>query len=462
MISKDILIIWIGQSGINIAERFWDYAYESLQIPVPQKFTPNGNPIKKTVHEKLDITEYYTQAEIEEARRMFFYNLLDDKDRPSGQPKKYIPRSIFIDVESEPIKSFKIRNRNMFPKESFIFNEFGSYSTFARALRLGEYLKPYLLERIQSLIQTRAIQNLEGIILVHATGGGAGSGLLQNVFDVMKDQFSKIPILTFSIFPSQKLSANIVESYNTVFATSALVKNADGVILLDNDKILEMVQEKYQIQAPSFEDINLVISRIIFSILMQFAMPGAIMRMDFNKIFTNLVPYKYMKFILAGIAPFNFDAFSMNKSEEIVEELTNSDNYLVNVDFQTGKYTSAVFMFMGQLGPEIKTAIRYARERMNYMEWIPSGVSIAITPRKNMTLDGKPLLRQGIILANNTALRLIFQRVLYQFNLMFQKNAFLTHFQKENIESKEMLKSAAKTMLRMVKFYTIAEQSNNQ
>ncbi|MHA1585591.1 MAG: hypothetical protein ACTSVU_07100 [Promethearchaeota archaeon] len=463
--NKDILIIWIGQAGINIAEKFWDYAFESLGIPVPIKFDKNGNKMEPTISENSDSfvkKEFYSDFEKEEARRMFFYNLLDEKDQQSGKPRKYIPRTIFLDVDTEPIRSFAKRTSKMFPKESFIYNQSGSYSMFSRAERKGEFLKPRLLEQISSLIKMRAIQNLEGIILVHATGGGAGSGLLSSVFDVLEDRFNKVPILTFTIYPSQKLSGNVVESYNTVYTVAKLLDNADASILIDNDKIIELVHEKYEIPSPSFEDINLIISRLIFSTLMQFAMPGAMIRMDFSKIFTNLVPYKYMKFIVPAMAPFKFDEFSQNSTEQIVDEVTDPANLMMNINSTNGKYTSAIFMFMGQLGPEVKTYLRMAKENMNFMTWIPTGMSIAITPREHMTLDGKPLQRQAIMLANNSSVRFLFIKLLRDYHLLMDRKAFLTHFQRENIESANLLEKAADKVERIIKFMEIAEKSSSQ
>ena len=460
--AKDLLLVWIGQAGVNIAERFWSYAYETLGIPVPIKAGEIPSDIDKMLDKKLEMTEFYTDYEIEEARRMFFYNLLDDKDRASNKQKKYIPRSIFIDLEAQPIRSFHERNSHIFPKDDFVYNTFGSHSMWARAKRIGTNLKPYFLDRIQSLIQMRAIQNLEGIVIIHATGGGAGSGLLDSVFEVLQDKFPKVPTLTFSIFPSRKLSGNVIEAYNTIYASNTLLANASASVMLDNDKIIDLVREKYQIESPTYEDINMIISRLIFSVIMQMAMPGAIIRADFNKIFTNLVPYKYMKFLMTSLAPFKFDEFSQNTTEDLVEELTDDNNYMVDVNFGTGRYVSTMYFFMGKLGPEVKTPLRIAKENMNFMPWIPTGMFIGITPREKMTLDGMPLLRQGIALANNSAIRFVFHRIMDQFQVMFKKGAFMHHFRKENIEAEQELKQAAANITRMMKFYEIAEKSTTK
>ena len=452
--AKDILIIWVGQAGVNIAERFWKYAYETLQIPTP------GTKKQELEDSPDSTTEFYSDFEMEEARRLFFYNLMDEKEKSNGgKPTKYIPRTIFLDVETQPSKGFYERNDHMFPKDAFITSNLGSRATFARADRLTDRLKPVLLDKITRMISMRAIQNLEGIILVHATGGGAGSGMLQGIFEVLKDNFNKVPLLTFSIFPSPQLSGNVIEAYNTVFAVNELLTHADATVVLDNDKIIDLVREKYEIASPSFADVNMIISRLIFSVVMQFAFPGAIIRMDFNKLFTNLVPYKYMKFLIAGISPFKFDEFSANKTEEMIQEITDDNNYLLGVDFGPGRYTSALYMFMGKVGPEVKSPLMRRKKNMNFMEWMPTGTALAITPREKMTLDGMPLIRQGIVLANNSAIRFVFQRILEQFNMMMAKKAFLFHFLQDSIESVDKLKKAASNVERMMKFHSIAERS---
>ena len=76
-----------------------------------------------------------------------------------------------------------------------------------------------------------AIGDLEGIILVHGIGGGAGSGLFAETIKNIKQRYSKVPVLTFSIFPSKNLSANVIEPYNSVYAIQALQKYADAVVV---------------------------------------------------------------------------------------------------------------------------------------------------------------------------------------------------------------------------------------
>lgn len=456
--AKDLLLIFIGQAAINIADRFWRYAYETLNIPLPNAMKQMAD-IDKVLHEKLDMTEFYSEYEIEEARRMIFYNLLDERDKNVGKTNKYIPRALFLDLESQPIRYFQEQNKDMFPKEAYIYDTYGSHSMYARAKRLGKNLKPYILERIQSMTRSRAIVNLEGIIIVHATGGGAGSGLLDPLMEVLNDQYSRVPTLSFTILPSPKLSGNVVEAYNTVYALDQLLTKVDASIVLDNEKIVNLIRKKYEINSPTYEDLNLVISRLIFGVIMQFSMPGASMRIDFNKVFTNLVPYKYMKFLCTTISPFKFDEFSQNKLVDMVPELTDPENFLAEMDFNAGKYTSAMFLFMGKVGPEVKTYIRLAKPKMDFMPWIATGTFLALTPRERMTLDGKPLDRQGIMIANHSSIRFVFQRIFLQFKAMFEKQAFMTHFLRENIDSKKELEKAAQSLIRTIKFYQIAEKS---
>ena len=453
--AKDILLIFVGQAGINVAERFWKYAYESLGLHYPEVFYQQAEDRKLT--DTLNITEFYKPEEIEEARRMFFYT--PDEE---GEAKRFIPRAIFLDVEAQPARSLHARNTHVFPERAFIYSTFGSGSTFARAHRMGNNLKPRIEERILHLIKTKAIVNLEGIVVVHATGGGAGSGLLNSLFDVLKTKFYKVPILTFTVYPSTSLSANVIEAYNTVYALNSILISAGGAILVDNEKIIQMIKDKYEIASPSFEDINLILSRLLFSILMQFAMPGSIIRIDYGKIFTNLIPYKYMKFMMPALAPFRFDEFSRNLTKEVVEDITNDENYMVECDLTAGKFTSAMFMFMGKVGPEVQGFIREQKEKMNFVDWMPTGTTVGITPREKMTLDGIPIHRQGVALANHSSIAQAFKRILRQYKLMKDKGAFLNHFLREHIDSVEELEQAEQNVSRMIKFFEIAEKSGKK
>ncbi|MHA1728458.1 MAG: hypothetical protein ACTSWY_06970 [Promethearchaeota archaeon] len=454
-----ILTVWIGQCGINLAEKFWKYTAKSLDISMEGRamemtdmnFSETSSYIAK--NKFLQITDQFKHQEMEDARLSFFYK--------SDDTSKYVPRALFLDTEFDPATSFMKKYKRLFPKENFLIIPFGSASNFARAVRLSKNLLINFFDRLDKMRRIGAIGDLEGIIIVHGIGGGAGSGLFAEAIKNLKNRYSCVPILTFSIFPSKNLSSNVIEPYNSVYAIMALQAYADAVIVLDNSKLTELVQKYYEIPSPSYEEINLIVSRFIFSLMIQFAIPGSITRINFNKIFTNLVPYKYCKYLVSEIAPVAFDEFSANKFEEIMDQLTNNEIYMADADLGQGKFISSLFLFMGQLGPEISGKLaEKKKERMkNFVPWMTTGTLVGITPRKGLVLDGQLLRRQGLALVNNTALMNVFLKIKTDFELMYTNKAYTHWFLKESLEALEIIDSGSDNLNRIIKFYILLEQS---
>ncbi|MCP4761133.1 MAG: hypothetical protein GY870_05080 [archaeon] len=454
-----ILTIWVGQAGINIAEKFWRYVCSSLDISMEGRsleltdmsFQETSSEIDKKKF--LHITDHFKHAEMEDARLSFFYKT-DDKT-------KYVPRALFLDTELDPATFYMNKYKKLFPKENFLIIPYGSASNFARAERLSKNLLIEFFDRIEKLRHMGAIGVLEGIIIVHGIGGGAGSGLFAETIKNLKDRYSRVPILTFSIFPSKNISANVIEPYNSIYSIMALQKYADAVIVIDNKKLIELVQTYYEISAPGYEEINLLVSRFIFSLMIQFALPGSKTRIQFNKIFTNLVPFSYSKYLICEIAPVAFDAFSRNKIEEIMDQLTSSEVFMADCgDFNTGKYISSMFLFMGQLGPSVNSLLaEQKKKRMKFIPWMETGTLIGITPRKGLVLDGQLLNRQGVALVNHTALAKVFQRIKRDFDLMYEKKAYIHWFQKENFEALDVIENGIQNVDRIIKFFQLIEES---
>jgi hypothetical protein len=245
-----------------------------------------------------------------------------------------------------------------------------------------------------------------------------------------------------------------------VYAIQALQKYADAVIVMDNKKLVELVQTYYEIPSPTYNEINILISRFIFSLMIQFAIPGSVTRINFNKIFTNLVPYQYSKFLVCAISPVAFDEFSENKLEEIMEQISDNNVYMADCDFDKGKYISSMFLFMGQLGPEVTRILAdKKKEKMTFVPWMETGTLIGLTPRKGLVLDGQLLRRQGIALINHTAIVNVFKRIKIDFDLMFNSKAYTHWFLKENYEALEIISTGSENLGRIINFFRLVEGS---
>ena len=60
-------------------------------------------------------------------------------------------------------------------------------------------------------------------------------------------------MLTFSVFPSPKVSDTVVEPYNATLSVHQLVENADECMVLDNEALYDICFRTLKLSTPSCE-----------------------------------------------------------------------------------------------------------------------------------------------------------------------------------------------------------------
>ena len=60
-------------------------------------------------------------------------------------------------------------------------------------------------------------------------------------------------MMTFSVFPSPKVSDTVVEPYNATLSVHQLVENADECIVLDNEALYDICFRTLKLSNPSCE-----------------------------------------------------------------------------------------------------------------------------------------------------------------------------------------------------------------
>ncbi|KAD4384693.1 hypothetical protein E3N88_24861 [Mikania micrantha] len=76
---------------------------------------------------------------------------------------------------------------------------------------------------------------LQGFQVCHSLGGGTGSGMGTLLISKIREEYPDRMMLTFSVFPSPKVSDTVVEPYNATLSVHQLVENADECMVLDNE-----------------------------------------------------------------------------------------------------------------------------------------------------------------------------------------------------------------------------------
>lgn len=299
------------------------------------------------------------------------------------------------------------------------------------------------LDRIRRMVEECG--NMQGFIIFRAYGGGTGGGLGSLFLQQLSQEFTKVSILEFVLFPSPVLSNIIVEPYNTVLATHASGEYQDLAFIMDNEAMYDILCEKLDISRPTFTNVNRIIGQIVSNVTASLRYEGAI-NVDLREFQTNLVPYKRIHYPLITFAPF-IPLTRLFHEQSSVASLTNScfsnGSQLIKCELQAGKYMSCCLLYRGNVTPvDVNNAIVSLKNKrvVQFVDWSPAGYKVGINYMPPVAVPGGDLAkinRAVTMLANTTALKFSWQKLLSKYNLMLSKRAFVHHFVGEGMEESE-------------------------
>lgn len=101
---------------------------------------------------------------------------------------------------------------------------------------------------------------LQGFQLTHSLGGGTGSGMGTLLIAKIREEFPDRIMSTFSVVPSPKVSDTVVEPYNATLSVHQLIENTDETFCIDNEALYDIGIRTLKIPAPSYGDLNYLVS----------------------------------------------------------------------------------------------------------------------------------------------------------------------------------------------------------
>nr|QCF40556.1 alpha-tubulin [Betula platyphylla] len=365
---REIISIHIGQAGIQVGNSCWElYCLEhGIQ---PDGMMPSDTSV----------------GVAHDAFNTFF------SETSSG---KHVPRAIFVDLEPTVIDEVRTGTyRQLFHPEQLISGKEDAANNFARGhYTVGKEIVDLCLDRVRKLADN--CTGLQGFLVFSAVGGGTGSGLGSLLLERLSVDYGKKSKLGFTIYPSPQVSTAVVEPYNSVLSTHALLEHTDVSVLLDNEAIYDICRRSLDIERPTYTNLNRLISQIISSLTTSLRFDGAI-NVDVTEFQTNLVPYPRIHFMLSSYAP----------------------------------VISAEKAYHEQLSiPEITNAV------------CPTGFKCGINYQPPTVVPGGDLAkvqRAVCMISNNTAVAEVFSRIDHKFDLMYAKRAFVHWYVGEGMEEGE-------------------------
>lgn len=96
-----------------------------------------------------------------------------------------------------------------------------------------------------------SVGEFSGFQVCHSLGGGTGSGMGTLLISKIREEYPDRMMLTFSVFPSPKVSDTVVEPYNATLSVHQLVENADECMVLDNEALYDICFRTLKLTTPS-------------------------------------------------------------------------------------------------------------------------------------------------------------------------------------------------------------------
>ena len=110
---------------------------------------------------------------------------------------------------------------------------------------------------------------ITGFQVCHSLGGGTGSGMGTLLISKIREEYPDRMMLTFSVFPSPKVSDTVVEPYNATLSVHQLVENADECMVLDNEALYDICFRTLKLATPTCKfRISSVIVVVIIVVLL--------------------------------------------------------------------------------------------------------------------------------------------------------------------------------------------------
>jgi len=416
---REVINIHLGQAGCQLGNASWEL------FCLEHGIQPDGQmPSDKTIGGGDD------------AFNTFF------SETGAG---KHVPRAVYVDLEPTVIDEIRTGTyRQLYHPEQLISGKEDAANNYARGhYTIGKEIVDLVLDRVRKLADN--CTGLQGFLVSHSTGGGTGSGLGALLLERLSVDYGKKSKLSFCITPAPQVATAVVEPYNHVLSTHALLEHTDVTFCLDNEACYDVCRRCLDIERPTYTNLNRIISQIVSSLTASLRFDGAL-NVDITEFQTNLVPYPRIHFMLASYAPI-ISSEKAYHEQLSVSEITNSvfepAAMLTKCDPRHGKYMAVCLMYRGDVVPkDVNSAVATIKTKrtIQFVDWCPTGFKCGINYQPPTVVPGGDLakvMRACAMIANSTAVAEALSRIDHKFDLMYAKRAFVHWYVGEGMEEGE-------------------------
>ncbi|OMO53337.1 Proton-dependent oligopeptide transporter family [Corchorus capsularis] len=406
---REILHVQGGQCGNQIGSKFWEVVCDEHGIDPTGRYTGN--------------------SELQLERVNVYYN--------EASCGRFVPRAVLMDLEPGTMDSVRTGPYGqIFRPDNFVFGQSGAGNNWAK----GHYTEgAELIDAVLDVVRKEAenCDCLQGFQVCHSLGGGTGSGMGTLLISKIREEYPDRMMLTFSVFPSPKVSDTVVEPYNATLSVHQLVENADECMVLDNEALYDICFRTLKLTTPSFGDLNHLISATMSGVTCCLRFPGQL-NSDLRKLAVNLIPFPRLHFFMVGFAPLTSRGSQQYRAltvPELTQQMWDSKNMMCAADPRHGRYLTASAMFRGKMSTKEvdEQMINVQNKNSSYfVEWIPNNVKSSVCD-----IPPRGLSMASTFIGNSTSIQEMFRRVSEQFTAMFRRKAFLHWYTGEGMDEME-------------------------
>lgn len=427
---REIIHTQIGQCGNQIGSKFWETVCKEHGIEPDGSYSGNDD----LQLEKIGV--YFNQA----------------------SNNNYVPRALLVDLEPGTMDAIRGSNYGrLFHPDYFIHGENGAGNNWAK----GHYTEgAELIERVSEILrkEAEATDCLQGFQVCHSLGGGTGAGMGTLLVDKIREEYPDRIITTFSVLPSPKVSEVVIEPYNATLSLNQLIENSDQTYNIDNEALYDICMNTLKQKSPAYSNLNHIISLIMSGITTCFRFPGQL-NTDLRKLAVNMVPFPRLHFFVPGYVPLTAPgsvAYRKLSVPDLVKQMFDPKNIVSACNPTWGKYLTVATIFRGPISmKEVEETILETQNRNSqyFVEWIPNNVKTAVC---NISPNESKI--SGTFIANTTAVKALFIRILEQFSAMFKRRAFIHWYLGEGMDIEEF-SEAETNMIDLINQYQSYEDA---
>eukprot|EP00216_Chloropicon_sp_CCMP2111_P003221 CAMPEP_0198242492 /NCGR_PEP_ID=MMETSP1446-20131203/16966_1 /TAXON_ID=1461542 ORGANISM="Unidentified sp, Strain CCMP2111" /NCGR_SAMPLE_ID=MMETSP1446 /ASSEMBLY_ACC=CAM_ASM_001112 /LENGTH=449 /DNA_ID=CAMNT_0043925993 /DNA_START=46 /DNA_END=1395 /DNA_ORIENTATION=+ len=415
---REIVHVQAGQAGNQIGSKFWEVISSEHEIG------PNGT---------------FDQAKVPDQKRadMLLQNI--DVYFSEATGNRYVPRAIMMDLEPSVLDSIQASKHGyLFKPDNMVKGASGAGNNWAK----GHYTEgAEMIDQALDIARKEAedCECLQGFQLCHSIGGGTGSGMGTLLLAKLREEYPDRIMVSYPVFPSQKVSDVVVEPYNATLAIHQLVENADEVMVIDNEALYQICNKTLKLENPKFGDLNNLVSAVMGGITASLRFPGQL-NSDLRKLGVNLIPFPRLHFFQIGFAPLNSPkstAYRKVSVGDLTQQIFQASNMMAAADPRNGRYLTASALFRGQVSTkDVEDEMLKVQNKNSayFVDWIPNNI-------KSSVCNVAPKLPEtelaATFIGNTTAIQDIFRRIADQFSAMFRRKAFLHWYTGEGMDEME-------------------------